>query len=200
MGDKTGQTNRDKIVLEYLSGGVTYRKLEAKWGVDHATIQRWVLLHQGVPRNRKDGHPTKKSTIRLIVEKPPAPPPVDIEKVHLQHQLRQAELKIKLLEEVLRLAQTEQGLTLPKKFITAPAARQAVKTVGQQQKVSVNSLCPLLGLSRPHRRPGGFLSILPQPNSNRFSRRDYPTGSLEITGHNLAIRNPQTASQNEGLL
>lgn len=121
MGDKTGQTNRDKIVFEYLSGGVTYRQLEAKWGVDHATIQRWVLLHQGVPRNQKDGHPTKKSTIRLLAEKPPAPPPVDTEKVQLQKQLRQAELKIKLLEEVLRVAQNEQGLVLPKKFTTKPS-------------------------------------------------------------------------------
>ena len=121
MGDKTGQTNRDKIVLEYLSGGVTYRKLEAKWGVDHATIQRWVLLHQGVPRNRKDSHPTKKSTIRPVVEKLPEPPPVDADKIQLQKQLRQAELKIKLLEEVLSLAQTEQGLVLPKKFTTKPS-------------------------------------------------------------------------------
>jgi len=44
MGDKTPQTTREKIVLEYLTGGDTYRQLEATWGVDRATIQRWVLI------------------------------------------------------------------------------------------------------------------------------------------------------------
>ena len=129
MGDKTAQTNRDRIVLEYLSGGVTYRQLEAKWGVDHATIQRWVLLHKGIPRNRKDGHPTKKSTNKPTPQVPPPPPVVDEEKVQLEKQLLQAQRKILLLQEVITIAQAEQGLILPKKFTTKP-----LKLSGNEKK------------------------------------------------------------------
>ena len=118
MGDKKQPTTREKIVLEYLTGGVTYRQLEAKWGVDHATIQRWVLLHKGIPRNRKDGHPTKKSTIEPRPPIPPPPPPVDEEKARLEKQLLDAQRKILLLQEVISIAQAEHGLVLPKKPIT----------------------------------------------------------------------------------
>lgn len=120
MGDKKQPTTREKIVLEYLTGGVTYRQLEAKWGVDHATIQRWVLVHKGIPRDRKDGHPTKKSTIKTLPQLPP-PPPVDEEKVRLQQQLIEAQRKILLLQEVITIAQAEHGLVLPKKFTTKPS-------------------------------------------------------------------------------
>lgn len=121
MGDKKQSTTREKIVLEYLVGGVTYRELEAKWGVDHATIQRWVLLHKGIPRNRTDSHPTKKSTNQSIPQTPPSPPPVDEEKVRLEKQLLEAQQKILLLQEVITIGQAEHGLVLPKKFTTKPS-------------------------------------------------------------------------------
>ena len=121
MGDKKQTTTREKIVLEYLVGGVTYRQLEEKWGVDHATIQRWVLRHKGIPRNRADGHPTKKNTIPILPKTPPPPPPVDQEKVRLQEQLLEARRKILLLQEVITIAQAEHGLVLPKKFTTKPS-------------------------------------------------------------------------------
>ena len=116
MGDKKQPTTREKIVLEYLVGGVTYRELEARWGVDHATIQRWVLQHKGVPRNRTDEYQAKKNTI-----KPLPPPPVDEGKVRLERQLLEAQRKILLLQEVITIAQTEYGLVLPKKYITKPS-------------------------------------------------------------------------------
>lgn len=121
MGDKKQPTTREKIVLEYLVGGVTYRELEAKWGVDHATIQRWVLQHKGIPRKRTDGQPTKKSTINPIPQPSPLPLPVDEEKVRLEKQLLEAQRKILLLQEVMTIAQAEHGLVLPKKFTTKPS-------------------------------------------------------------------------------
>ena len=121
MGDKKQPTTREKIVLEYLLGGVTYRELEGKWGVDHATIQRWVLLHKGIPRIRADEYKTKKSAIELSPITPPPPPPVDGEKVRLEKQLLEAQRKILLLQEVITIAQAEHGLVLPKKSITKPS-------------------------------------------------------------------------------
>ena len=93
--------------------------------IDHAHIQRWVKIHQGKPRDRSKEYTSKKNTNEapapaLPPESPPPPPP-DAEKAKLTHQLQQAQLKIALLEEVIHIAQAEQGLVVPKKFTTKPS-------------------------------------------------------------------------------
>lgn len=160
MADKTPRPTREKIVLEHLTGGVTYSHLEAKYGIDHAHIHRWVMAHQGKQRDRSNECTPKESTIKWFTPEPEPLPP-DPEKTNLTEQLQQARLKITLLEEVIRIAQAEHGLVLPKKSTTAPAARQAIQTVGQNRQLSVAQLCPLLGVSRPHRRTGVLLCLFP---------------------------------------
>lgn len=121
MGDKTPRPSREQIVLEYLSGGVTYRQLEAKYGLSHSQIQRWVMIHLGQPRDRAQEYTSKKNTNAASAPIPapePLSPPVDAETANLVHQLQLAQLKITLLEEVLRIAQTQEGLVVPKKYIT----------------------------------------------------------------------------------
>lgn len=120
MADKTPRPSREQIVLEYLSGGVTYRQLEAKYGIDHAHIQRWVMVHQGNPRDRSKEYTSKKKTNPAPVPAPQPPPP-DPEKAKLIRQLQAAQLKVALLEEIIRMAQAEQGLVVPKKFTTKPS-------------------------------------------------------------------------------
>lgn len=130
MADKTSFPNPDKIVLEYLNGGVTYRQLEAKYGIDHAQIHYWVQRHRGVVRDRAGEYAKakqrKNTSQSPFLEPDPIPqatpsPLIDKQKVKLEHQLQQAQLKIALLEEVIRIAQDEQGLVLPKKFTTKPS-------------------------------------------------------------------------------
>ena len=99
MADKTPRPSREQIVLEYLSGGVTYRQLEAKYGIDHAHIQRWVMIHQGKPRDRSKEYTPKKNTNLIPPPQQQSPPPPDPEKTKLAQQLQQARLKIALLDE-----------------------------------------------------------------------------------------------------
>ena len=120
MVDKTARPSREQIILEYLNGGVTYRHLEAKYGIDHAHIHRWVRRHQGHQPSRSSERKTEKSTIEWFTP-PKEPIPPDPEKVKLTEQLQQAQLKIALLEEVIRIAQQEYGLSLPKKSTTKPS-------------------------------------------------------------------------------
>jgi transposase-like protein len=120
MADKTTRPTREKIVLEYLAGGVTYRQLEAKHGIDHAHIHRWVMAHQGRQRDRSKEYTPEKSTIKWLTPEPEPLPP-DPEKTKLTQQLQQAQLKVALLEEIIRVAQAEYGLVLPKKSITKPS-------------------------------------------------------------------------------
>lgn len=117
MVDKTARSSREQIIQEYLNGGVTYRQLEAKYGIDHAHIHRWVRQHQGHQPRPKPEAKTKKSTIEWFTP-PKEPTPPDPEKTKLAEQLQQAKVKIALLEEVLRIAQQEHGLNLPKKSTT----------------------------------------------------------------------------------
>jgi len=45
-----------EVVREYLVDGVPYRALAKKYGVSRSTINKWVLIHQGIhnlPRSHK---------------------------------------------------------------------------------------------------------------------------------------------------
>ena len=47
---------RKEAVREYLEEGIPYRALAKKYGVNRTTINRWVLVHQGIhdiPRSHK---------------------------------------------------------------------------------------------------------------------------------------------------
>ncbi len=65
MGQKT--IEKEAIIAEYLAGGTTYRKLEAKYGFDFRLIHSWVMKYQG----------KKQKTITALkteeVEKAPLP-------------------------------------------------------------------------------------------------------------------------------
>ncbi len=63
-------------MLEYLNGGVTYRQIEAEYGIDHAHIHRWVRRHQGKERDRSQEGKTRENTITWFT--PPWCPPRQI--------------------------------------------------------------------------------------------------------------------------
>jgi len=47
---------KKEAVREYLVNGISYRALAEKYGVSRSTINKWVLIHQGIhdlPRSRK---------------------------------------------------------------------------------------------------------------------------------------------------
>jgi transposase-like protein len=39
---------KQQCITEYLTQGVGYRKLAAKYGVSRTTINKWVMIHQGI--------------------------------------------------------------------------------------------------------------------------------------------------------
>jgi transposase-like protein len=82
-----------------LTGNETLKQLGAKYGVPARTIQSWVRSFR------------KRTTFLL-------PEPGRQEVKQLEKQLEQAELKNKLLEEMLRLSEEHTGLELRKKFGT----------------------------------------------------------------------------------
>lgn len=39
---------KQQAITEYLTQGTGYRKLAAKYGVNRTTINKWVMIHQGI--------------------------------------------------------------------------------------------------------------------------------------------------------
>jgi transposase-like protein len=39
---------KQQCITEYLTQGTGYRKLSAKYGVSRTTINKWVMIHQGI--------------------------------------------------------------------------------------------------------------------------------------------------------
>jgi len=47
MDKKKENTSKEAIVAEYLTGSISYRGLEAKYGVPSRSICDWVMEYQG---------------------------------------------------------------------------------------------------------------------------------------------------------
>lgn len=111
MDKKRKNISKEAIVAEYLTGTISYRGLEAKYGIPSRSICDWVLDYQG----RKPSWKEKKRRKLEIEGKTPEPElPKDIKL--LQTALRKSQLKSELLEEMLKLSEGYTGVDLRKKF------------------------------------------------------------------------------------
>jgi transposase-like protein len=39
---------KQQVIQEYLTQGIVYRQLAKKYGVSRTTINKWVMIHQGI--------------------------------------------------------------------------------------------------------------------------------------------------------
>lgn len=103
---------KENIIAEYLSTGLSFRKLGIKYGMNFRKVHRWVIQYQG--RMKK---PSTNKTVKL---KPDlnelAPLPSEVKQ--LQAELRKAQLLNEVLTEVIKIAEEELGLPIRKKFGT----------------------------------------------------------------------------------
>lgn len=103
------QITKEKIIAEYLAGGTSYRKLQAKYGADFRTIQHWVQKYKG---NSIYFRKPKKPIINAVPELEEALPK---EVKQLQTELRKVKLHNKLLEALLDIGKEQYNLDLRKK-------------------------------------------------------------------------------------
>jgi transposase-like protein len=97
---RKNHTSKEQIISEYLTGDQGFRVLGEKYGVKARTIQTWVRAY-------------RKRTAPLSI-------PIQAEQSvdQLKKQLKQAQLKNELLEEMLRLSEEHTGIDIRKKFGT----------------------------------------------------------------------------------
>lgn len=96
---------REIVIAEYLTGGITYRRLGEKHGIDFRTINSWVMKYKGKERNRNSKIVVKNATVENV--------PVDL--VQLQKELSTALLHAKLLNAMIDIAEKELKIDIRKK-------------------------------------------------------------------------------------
>ncbi len=112
---------KQEAVREYLVDGISYRALAKKYGVSRSTINKWVLIHQGIydlPRTHKqvsyDLQQKKlgKRSTQIIREDQS-----DLEKKIevLQKQLEWEKLRSLALDTMITVAERELNIDIRKK-------------------------------------------------------------------------------------
>lgn len=99
---------KESIIAEYLSTGLSLRKLGVKHGVNFRKIHYWIMQYQGRMK--------KPSTSKRLKPDPGITQdglPTDVKK--LQAELRKARLLNEVLTEVIKVAEEELGLPIRKK-------------------------------------------------------------------------------------
>jgi len=91
-------------VAEYLLGEMSYRSLGRKYGVDFRTLHSWVSNYRGESVSKKKEKSVNQGSSEL---------PTDIKE--LQEELRKANLKNKLLDAMIDIAEDELKISIRKK-------------------------------------------------------------------------------------
>ncbi len=99
---------KESIIAEYLSTGLSLRKLGVKHGVNFRKIHYWIMQYQG--RVKKPAISKLKTDPDLAQEALTT----DVKK--LQAELRKARLLNEVLTEVIKVAEEELGLPIRKKL------------------------------------------------------------------------------------
>jgi len=105
--DKKAQ-RKEAIIAEYLTGGISFRKLSRKYGIKHQTIHEWVQSYRGrrtrkIKINHRPARPKKIET-----------PSSDVR--NLQKELAKAQLYNQLLNEMIDIAEEQLDVPIRKKF------------------------------------------------------------------------------------
>ena len=99
-------TEKEKVIIEYLAGGTTTRRLAKKSGYSRATISRWVIAE----KKEMDKRELLKTAQALKAKE--ATPAGEKE---LREALRTAELRICLLEAMIDVADEQFNTDIRKK-------------------------------------------------------------------------------------
>ena len=102
--DKT--TEKERVIIEYLAGGTTTRRLAKKSGYSRATVSRWVIAEKKEMEKRE-----LLKTAQALKGKEAIPG----DEKELREALRTAELKICLLEAMIDVADKEFNTNIRKK-------------------------------------------------------------------------------------
>ena len=115
---------RQQAVKEYLIDGIPYRILAEKYGVSRSTINKWVLVHQGVhniPRShRQISYDLQQKTLGKKSKQLIQQDQSELEKkiALLEKQLEWEKQKSQALDTMINIAERELNIDIRKKHGT----------------------------------------------------------------------------------
>lgn len=107
------KSEKESIITEKLTTGISYRELSEKYGISFQTIHQWVQNYQGIMRSR-----TRKRAEMRKKKAKPAPPANEklLSEIELlKEELRKSKLMNELLNEVINTAEEQLKITIRKK-------------------------------------------------------------------------------------
>jgi transposase-like protein len=120
---------KKEAVREYLEDGIPYRVLAKKYGVNRTTINRWVLVHQGIhdiPRSHKQiSYDLQQKTLGKKSKQVVQVHQSELEKKIelLEKQLEWEKLRSLALDTMITVAERELQIDIRKK----PGTKQSEK-------------------------------------------------------------------------
>lgn len=120
---------QQQSVKEYLIDGMPYRALAKKYNVSRSTINKWVLVYQGIhnlPRSQKQvSYDLQQKTLGKKSKQPVAQHQSELENriVLLEKQLEWEKLKAHAFDTLINVAERELNIDIRKK----PGTKQSEK-------------------------------------------------------------------------
>ena len=120
---------QQQAVKEYLIDGIPYRALAKKYNVSRSTINKWVLVYQGIhnlPRSQKQvSYDLQQKTLGKKSKQPLPQHQSELEKkiALLEKQLEWEKLKAHALDTLINVAERELNIDIRKK----PGTKQSAK-------------------------------------------------------------------------
>jgi transposase-like protein len=113
---------KQQCITEYLTQGVGYRKLAAKYGVSRTTINKWVMIHQGIhnlPLSEKQVK-YNTSSMNSSKTKPSLEQLQNMEAMQakialLEKQLQWEKLRADALDTMINIAEKQLDISIRKK-------------------------------------------------------------------------------------
>jgi transposase-like protein len=121
---------KQQAITEYLTQGTGYRQLAAKYGVSRTTINKWVMIHQGI----HNIPPTEKQKKYYLSGMNSKPENVSADAFKNQQELEQKiallgkqlaweKLRVEALDTMINIAEKQLDITIRKK----PGSQQSEK-------------------------------------------------------------------------
>ena len=113
---------KQQCITEYLTQGTGYRKLAAKYGVSRTTINKWVMIHQGIHNLPLSEKQVKYNTSSMNSSKS-KPSLEQIENMDamqakitlLEKQLQWEKLRADALDTMINIAEKQLDISIRKK-------------------------------------------------------------------------------------
>ena len=113
---------KQQCITEYLTQGIGYRQLAAKYGVSRTTINKWVMIHQGIHNlpltqkqvqyNSSAMNSSKEKSSEVALQNQAA---LQQKIALLEKQLQWEKLRADALDTMINIAEQQLEITIRKK-------------------------------------------------------------------------------------